>query len=196
MNWKSLFARVWPKMLQARTEPGHVTEASRLEDIAALYPNFYDFLRRRYAVTKPSHSRMTLGKLVEQYCLPSAQIVFMEMQLEERSQRVRSLGARDVAQRLASDEWRIVDVREPWEHRFGSLPQANAMDSALWDRMVSEWDKQTPILLYCHFGIRSLDAANQLLDQGFTNVHVLQGGIDAWSLEVDPSLARYEGSWC
>lgn len=193
-KWKALLSRVWKKRGDA---PVPVTEATRLGEIRSLYPAFFDFLKRRYAISLgPKDTSLTLGALVKNYGLPSAPIVFMELQLEDRAHRVRTLPARDAADRVKIPDWRVLDVREPWEHRFGSLPKARGLDETLWSVLTKEWEKDTPILLYCHFGIRSLDAANQLMDEGFTNVHVLQGGIDAWSLEVDPSLTRYEGSWC
>ena len=49
----------------------------------------------------------------------------------------------------------------------------------------------TAIALHCHHGVRSRAAAEQLLREGFTNVYNLEGGIEAWSREVDPSVPRY-----
>jgi len=43
----------------------------------------------------------------------------------------------------------------------------------------------------CHHGIRSRQAAEYFLRQGFTNLYNLSGGIDAWSTLVDPSVPRY-----
>ncbi len=47
------------------------------------------------------------------------------------------------------------------------------------------------IVTYCHHGIRSVSAGAFLERLGFTNVHSLTGGIDAWSCEVDPGVPRY-----
>ena len=48
-----------------------------------------------------------------------------------------------------------------------------------------------PIAFHCHHGIRSQEAAQQLLREGFRNVYNLKGGIDAWSQSIDPSVPRY-----
>ena len=48
-----------------------------------------------------------------------------------------------------------------------------------------------PIVVYCHHGIRSLHTAMYLADAGFENLFNLQGGIDAWALQVDGAMARY-----
>lgn len=180
-----------------RKDGSRVTEQSTLKDIALLYPTIYDFLLRRYALRiETRDEQMTLGDLVLRHGLPPAQIVFMEAQLDYRSERVPQLAAREAAKQMIRPEWKILDVREAWELQFGGLPKATPLDPSLWERILADWDRDTPILLYCHFGIRSLDAASQLLDRGFKNVHVLQGGIDAWAQDVDPTVSRYEGSWC
>ena len=52
-------------------------------------------------------------------------------------------------------------------------------------------DDDLPIVVYCHHGIRSLHTAMYLADAGFENLFNLQGGIDAWALQVDGTMARY-----
>jgi rhodanese-related sulfurtransferase len=56
---------------------------------------------------------------------------------------------------------------------------------------VPSLDRDAELVVYCHHGMRSAAAATWLRDQGFTRVRNLVGGIDHWSLEVDPSLRRY-----
>jgi monothiol glutaredoxin len=51
--------------------------------------------------------------------------------------------------------------------------------------------RDAPIAFHCHHGSRSRAAAEQLLQQGFKRVYNLRGGIDAWSVTVDPSVPRY-----
>ena len=55
----------------------------------------------------------------------------------------------------------------------------------------SQLDRDALIVFQCHHGIRSQNAAEYFRQQGFTNLCNLQGGIDAWSLQVDPSVPRY-----
>jgi rhodanese-related sulfurtransferase len=87
----------------------------------------------------------------------------------------------------------LVDVRQPWEHELVHLP-----DDVLvpLDRLADHADEIAPpdgalIVTYCHHGIRSLNAAAILQQLGYARVASLQGGIDAWSQRVDPSLPRY-----
>jgi rhodanese-related sulfurtransferase len=65
------------------------------------------------------------------------------------------------------------------------------MTEALAQEMM-RWAKDTPIVFYCHMGQRSLDAASYFAGHGFTNIHSMTSGIDAWSIEVDSSVPRYE----
>jgi adenylyltransferase/sulfurtransferase len=87
----------------------------------------------------------------------------------------------------------LVDVRESHEHDYcrieGSLlcplsgfPQ-NFLDLNL--------DSNNKIVFYCHHGVRSANAANALLETAYTDLWSLVGGIEAWSLMVDPSVPRY-----
>jgi rhodanese-related sulfurtransferase len=52
-------------------------------------------------------------------------------------------------------------------------------------------DPEERLVVVCHHGIRSMNVAVWLRGQGFEQVQSLRGGIDAWSAEVDPAVARY-----
>jgi monothiol glutaredoxin len=56
---------------------------------------------------------------------------------------------------------------------------------------IGDLPKSTPIAFHCHHGNRSRAAAEHFLKEGFTSVYNLAGGIEAWSREVDPTVARY-----
>ena len=64
-------------------------------------------------------------------------------------------------------------------------------EMASLSRKASEVARETPIVFQCHHGARSQQAAEYFQRQGFRNLHNLRGGIDAWSLLVDPSVPRY-----
>ncbi|HTI68504.1 MAG TPA: rhodanese-like domain-containing protein [Candidatus Limnocylindria bacterium] len=88
---------------------------------------------------------------------------------------------------------RLLDVRETDENAFVTLPHATLIPlGELEDRVaeLSSWANEE-VVVYCHHGIRSAHGAAILLEHGFKNVANLTGGIDRWSLEVDPSLPRY-----
>jgi adenylyltransferase/sulfurtransferase len=85
----------------------------------------------------------------------------------------------------------LVDVREQWEHALAKLEGSVLIPLATLPQALDKLDRQAEIIAYCHHGMRSADAAGFLLQQGFSNVKNLIGGIDAWSAEVDPSVPRY-----
>ena len=100
----------------------------------------------------------------------------------------------DAANLLAGNNSpRLVDVREPDEWAVAKIPGAELLPLSQWPALALEklTDQSQPLLIQCHHGGRSARAAAWLLSQGFTDVTNLAGGIDAWSEQVDGSIARY-----
>lgn len=87
----------------------------------------------------------------------------------------------------------LLDVREPEEHAFVALPGSTLIPLGQLAHRLDEIDswRDEEIVVYCHHGIRSLNAIGQLRHFGFSKLRNLAGGIDRWTLEVDPSLPRY-----
>jgi rhodanese-related sulfurtransferase len=84
----------------------------------------------------------------------------------------------------------LVDVRTDEERALARIDGFRLLDQAYYDALVQR-DLDTPIVFQCHHGIRSQQAAEYFRRQGFRNLSNLQGGIDAWSLLVDPTVPRY-----
>jgi len=95
--------------------------------------------------------------------------------------------------RARGERVELLDVRSEGEHdlvrldpcRLVPLPELHARLDELDD-----W-KGARVVVYCHHGIRSRSGAAILMEAGFTDVLSLRGGIDAWSMRVDPSVPRY-----
>ncbi|MDB5869936.1 MAG: Rhodanese domain protein [Polaromonas sp.] len=93
----------------------------------------------------------------------------------------------------------VLDVREPWEVQTASVREDGFTLLAIPMREIparvaelqASLGADHPIACLCHHGMRSLQVANYLAQSGFGEVINLQGGIDAWSQLVDPSVARY-----
>jgi monothiol glutaredoxin len=105
--------------------------------------------------------------------------------------RVKSIDVKELKQRLAADSaLELFDVRSQEER-----DKAKIEGSKLLDRQAQQYvlglDKATPLYFHCHHGQRSQQAAAYFLSQGFNNVFNVSGGIDAWSLEIDPRVPRY-----
>ena len=107
-------------------------------------------------------------------------------------QRPREFTVQEVATQLASpNPPRLLDVRELSEWELVHLSAGQLISDDLLEEILTQWSKDTPIVCYCHHGIRSLNAAAFFSQKGFSNVGSMRGGIDAWSIEIDRSLPRY-----
>ena len=175
-----------------------LTEKSSLEEIAQHYPQLYDFLRTKYSLVVPAEEKLSsLKTFVSNHGLPPPQVLFMEIQMVGRTGTVKEISPREASELLRqTPQIPILDVRESWELKMGSISKSTPLSAELLDEILKSWDREHPVLLYCHFGIRSLDAASFLADRGFKKVWVIQGGIDSWATEIDPTIPRYEGAYC
>jgi monothiol glutaredoxin len=84
----------------------------------------------------------------------------------------------------------LVDVRTGAEQHIARIAGSRLLDQAVLDELLG-MPRDTRLAFYCHHGIRSANAAEHFRRQGFTNLHNLVGGIDAWSALVDSSVPRY-----
>jgi len=85
----------------------------------------------------------------------------------------------------------LIDVRTPQEYEIAHIEGCRLVDQALAKEIVETWPKDTPIVTVCHHGVRSLDAAIYLRQQGLTQTRSMRGGIDLWSMTIDPSIPQY-----
>ena len=105
--------------------------------------------------------------------------------------RVGQLAVATLKQWMDSGErFEFFDVRTAEERATAQIPGSKLLDAE--SRSYLEGlSRDTPIVFHCHHGGRSQAAAEHYAQFGFTNVHNLEGGIDAWSAEIDPSIPRY-----
>jgi rhodanese-related sulfurtransferase len=89
----------------------------------------------------------------------------------------------------------VLDVREPWELQTASVKadgfELLPMPMRTVPARYLELDRDQPIACLCHHGARSAQVAHFLMNQGFTEVVNIHGGIHAWSQERDPSVPVY-----
>jgi len=102
------------------------------------------------------------------------------------------ISAADAAALLKEKGARLIDVREPWEFVTARIEGSVPMPMGeVPSRAHQELDPEERILVVCHHGIRSMNVTVWLRNQGFEQAQSLRGGINAWSAEVDPTVARY-----
>ncbi|HLA75479.1 MAG TPA: rhodanese-like domain-containing protein [Gammaproteobacteria bacterium] len=85
----------------------------------------------------------------------------------------------------------LLDVREPWEYELCHIQGSRLVPMGQIDSALDSLDADREIIVICHHGGRSQRVADYLERAGFTNIANLTGGIDAWTNDVDPSLAKY-----
>lgn len=98
----------------------------------------------------------------------------------------------ELANRMArKDKVQLLDVRTREEYEAVKIDGAELFTQDLMPKILTEWSRDNLLVVYDHQGTRSLDAAAYFQGHGFDNVKSLRGGIDAWSVEIDPKLPRY-----
>ncbi|HWZ53589.1 MAG TPA: rhodanese-like domain-containing protein [Candidatus Acidoferrales bacterium] len=85
----------------------------------------------------------------------------------------------------------FVDVREKWEFETSRIEGSTLVPLREVPENLARFEGAEEIVLYCHHGIRSFDAAAWLRSQGVEGARSMAGGIDRWSVEVDPNVPRY-----
>lgn len=86
----------------------------------------------------------------------------------------------------------LVDCRESDEHEFCRISGAKLIPlSDFENRATKDLNRDDQIFIHCHHGGRSLRACEFLVSQGYQKVSNVTGGIDAWSVHVDPAVPRY-----
>jgi adenylyltransferase/sulfurtransferase len=109
-----------------------------------------------------------------------------ETPLRERS------AAEVAAMRARGESFLLLDVREPHEYEVARIEGAQLVPLATVAARAAEFAawKQRPVVVHCRSGARSAKACKILAEQGFTDVWNLAGGIQSWSLTVDPEVPR------
>jgi monothiol glutaredoxin len=104
---------------------------------------------------------------------------------------IQQLAAPDLKAMLdAGTSFELIDVRTPEEREIAAIAGARLLDQAYHDALLA-LDRDTPLVFQCHHGIRSQRAAEYFRERGFRRLYNLSGGIDAWSMLVDPTTPRY-----
>jgi monothiol glutaredoxin len=105
--------------------------------------------------------------------------------------KVKSISVQELQAKMRSDAGlQLFDVRAQKERDQAQIEGSKLLDRAT-QQYIMTLDKATPLYFHCHHGQRSQQAAAFFLSHGFSNVFNVSGGIDAWSVDVDPKVPRY-----
>lgn len=94
------------------------------------------------------------------------------------------------AMMTSGEKFVLLDCREPWEYETAHIDGATLIPMREIPQKLGEIPKDQTVVVYCHAGIRSFNAASWLQQQGVKALS-MNGGIDLWSREIDPKVPRY-----
>jgi molybdopterin/thiamine biosynthesis adenylyltransferase/rhodanese-related sulfurtransferase len=120
------------------------------------------------------------------------ELAIAETGCELPTEPVNEIEPRELAQKMTTAPApRLLDVRSVEEWAIAHLEGALHIPLGELSQRVGELDPGGPLVVYCKIGARGARAVRTLLEHGFTRVQNLKGGLDRWSVEIDPTLPRY-----
>lgn len=173
-----------------------ITRRSTMQDVLQAFPSAQRALFSKYHIGGCNSCGYqpddVLEDVVRRHNITDVDEVVAFIHSADEADRRLQVDVADVATALrGATPPRLLDVRGPDEFAMAHIEGATLVDQMVAQEVMS-WPKATPIVLYCHSGRRSLDAASYLSGHGFTDVRSMRGGIDAWSREIDAKVPRYE----
>jgi molybdopterin/thiamine biosynthesis adenylyltransferase/rhodanese-related sulfurtransferase len=161
----------------------------RLVQFDALKMRFKEFKLRRDPKCPVCGDNPTITELIDydQFCgIPQAKAQ------EEEEAHVPEISATELKAKFdRGDEFVLVDVREPFEYDICRIPGSRLIPLGQIPSRMSELDSADEIVLQCKSGARSARALKLLQEAGFSKLSNLDGGIMAWSDEVDSTVPKY-----
>lgn len=163
--------------------------AGRLLHFDALKMKFREFNLRRDSQCPVCGDVPTIFEPIdyEQFCQGPAGADWFAAE-----EAVPSVSVQELKRKMDGGEaFTLVDVREPYEYEIAKIAGSRLIPLGELETRVSELPRTGTLVLQCHSGGRSEHAVRILQEAGFENVYNLEGGIDAWSVEIDPAVPRY-----
>ena len=128
------------------------------------------------------YSPITYWFNIDDWCGLQDKVLKIHMNVVQARSDVQSLEKRELLV--------LLDVRTPEERAIAAIPGAVLLNEEEAARIES-MPRDTKLVLHCHHGGRSQQAAEQFVSLGFSQVFNVIGGVDAWSQEIDPDVPRY-----
>jgi rhodanese-related sulfurtransferase len=167
-----------------------------MRELLVQFPGAQRALFRKYHIGGCSSCGFSPDETLAGVCARNENLnvdaVIEHITTSHEADRAMQIEPRELAGRIAGGEAvYLLDVRTREEFEAVKLPNAHLFTQELMQEILGNGARQNLFVVYDHTGARSLDAAAYFQGHGFENVKSLRGGIDAWSAEVDPKLARY-----
>jgi rhodanese-related sulfurtransferase len=160
------------------------------------FPGAQRALFRKYHIGGCSSCGFALNETLAGVCARNDNLpveeVMDEIVAADAADHAMQIEPRELADRMANGELaNLLDIRTREEFEAVKIDGAKFFTQELMQEITQTWSRKDLFVIYDHTSEQALDAAAYFQGHGFENVKVLRGGIDAWSMEVDPSLPRY-----
>jgi rhodanese-related sulfurtransferase len=178
------------------TTESSLSPETTLADVLRAFPGAQRALFRRYHIGGCSSCGFQPAETLRQLCerngrLDTGEVIDHIQQSHQEDLKVL-LAPGDLAKwRQEGLSMRLVDIRTREEFEAARIDGALLFTQDLMSEMLSRWPREDLVVIYDHTGAKSMDAAAYFLGHGFKNIRALQGGIDAWSQQINPALRRY-----
>ena len=172
-----------------------ITPDSTMAEVEAFAPGARRALFARYHIGGCQSCGFQPAETLSEVCARNE-----EIDVTEAIEHIESSHQHDLELQISPAELKakievgtrkLIDLRTREEFEAVKIPTAQLFSQELQLEIFGTWDKAADIVLYDHTGDKCLDATAFIIGHGFTNVHALTGGIDAYSQEIDKSLSRY-----
>jgi rhodanese-related sulfurtransferase len=172
---------------------------STMQEILETFPGAQRALFRKYHIGGCSQCSFEPTETLEQVCQRNGGLEAKEVLEQIRASHEEDakvlIGAKELAHWLEQDKTiRLLDVRSREEFEAVHLEGSQLLTQPVMREVLAEGTNTQPLVIIDHQGKQALDAAAYFMGHGLQNVRCLQGGIDAWSREVDPKVRRYRMS--
>src|SRR4030095_1484972 len=174
-----------------------INAASTMHDVLAAFAGARRALFRKYHLGGCSSCGFapteTLGELCTRNGNLNVDEVVAHVLASHEADRQLEITSREVIERRSRGEKvRLLDLRTREEWDAVRLEGADFVTQDFIQRLMGQDGREGLLVFYDHNGSSSLDAAAYFAGHGFANARYLRGGIDAWSVEVDPKVPRYK----
>ena len=168
-----------------------------MRELLQLYPGAQRALFRRYHIGGCASCGFQPEETLAGVCARNNALSIpevMEHILTSHEQDLKmQISPTELAAALKNDpETKLLDVRTREEYDAVHVEGAIFFTQELMQEILMKGDRRALLAIMDHKGTRSMDAAAYFVGHGFENAKSVRGGIDAWSVEVDNDLARYE----
>lgn len=174
-----------------------MTSASTMQQVLAEFPGAQRALFRRYHIGGCSscgfQPEETLAALCARNGNLSVDEVIAHIRTSHEADQKMQVSPRELADWIQREpSLKVIDIRTREEHDAARIEGSQLFSQELMQEMLGRWPRKEAVVLYDHQGKKSMDAAAYFAGHGFENIRALRGGIDAWSLEVDAKVPRYQ----